>query len=182
MKKFTILFVVMLSVFLSHCHNPINVETAKKMRGMALKYTFSNNPSMGLKYFDSALYYNYKYADAYAGKSLVLLSIHDYKGAMENINKAIKYDSENGSWYYNKGFIYYELGKYDKAFKYFDKCIASNDVLKKQALYYKGVIYLLQGDTIAGKVNLRAALDLGYVKAAELLDNPKDHVRNKNMD
>lgn len=180
MKKNISLFVLTaVLLILTNCHRPINAEKAQDMKLRASKYSSANDMPMALTYFDSALYYNYKYAEAYAGKSVVFMNDGDLNKAMDNINKAIKLNEEKGDFYFYKGFIYFQANKFKKAFTNFDKCIATEDGLKKQAYYYKGVMHLQQGDTIAAKICLRFSLELGYIKAAQLLNEPESNIRTK---
>ena len=104
MKKqifFIVTIIIIGSLFWS-CTNyknkkVLNQYKSKELRTKALGFTFAGITDSALIYFDSSLYYNKKYTEAYVGKSMILTQIERYPEALKNIDKAIKYDKKNGS-------------------------------------------------------------------------------------
>lgn len=63
--------------------------------------------------------------------------LKDYKGAIQDCDKAIKLDSTEADFYYSKGKIYQELEKNKQAIENYSKAIQL-DQRHKKALFYRG--------------------------------------------
>jgi superkiller protein 3 len=182
-KQFFLIFIILiLGSYLCSCNRIKNEKVlkqfkSKELRDKALNFTFTGITDSALLYFDSSLFYNNKYSDAYAGKSIVLVGLNKYDEAIESIDKAIKYDKKNGDWYYNKGYIFYKKGDYEEAIKSFNNCIKKESKLMKRAYYYNGLMYINKQDTIKALGQFEKAYDLGLEEAYEYIflyrDNKK---------
>ncbi len=156
----------------SEKHSPVvKPQKSKELRKQALGFTFQKKYDSALMYFDSSIYYNPEYAEAYAGKSLVLLGKEKKKEALTNINKAIEIAPENPDWLFNKANIYYEMEEYKEAIKYFFLAFKESDKkwIKKQSPYKIGLIYLHhRKDTSQALRSLNISRGHGYAKADSL--------------
>ncbi|WIH83400.1 DUF2971 domain-containing protein [Brachyspira pilosicoli] len=89
---------------------------------------------------------NKKYDESYSIRALSYVYLNKYKEALNDFNMAIKYNSESGEYYYNRGLCYYNLAlnnneEYlNKAIEDFYKAIELNE--KYYLVYYHmGICY-----------------------------------------
>jgi Tfp pilus assembly protein PilF len=151
------------------------LNKSKVMRKKALRYVFSNQYDSALLYFDSSLYYNPEYSEAYAGKSLIYLGQKNHKKAMNNINLALKYDPDNLDWHFNKAHILYEKGEYDSASKKFHNILGKADKkwLLRKSYYKLGLIELYQKDTTQAIEHFYNSSKFGHTKADSIYNKLK---------
>ena len=90
----------------------------------------------------------------------------DYKGAIEDFNKAIALDAKNTDTYYNRGNARSGLKQYKEAIGDYDKAIALDPKYAK-AFSNRGVAKLSVGDKPGGCADLNTAAALGNAGAAE---------------
>ena len=89
---------------------------------------------------------NKKYDESYSIRALSYVYLNKYKEALNNFNMAIKYNSESGEYYYNRGLCYYNLAlnnnkEYlNKAIEDFYKAIELNEKCYL-VYYYMGICY-----------------------------------------
>ncbi len=68
------------------------------------------------------------------------LKSYEYEKAIDNLNKAIKYDSKNGAAYLALIKAYVESGKYEEGLKLADEALKSQAKISKGGInYYKGI-------------------------------------------
>ena len=91
---------------------------------------------------------NKKYDESYSIRALSYVYLNKYEEALNDFNMAIKYNSESGEYYYNRGLCYYKFAiknnndiKYLKsAIKDFNKSIELNEK-NYFVYYYIGICY-----------------------------------------
>lgn len=152
-----------------------NIPKSKEFRKSAMQYIFSKQYDSALLYFDSSLYYNPKYSEAYAGKSLIYLGQKDHKRAMKNINLALRYDPNNLDWHFNKAHILYETENYRSASKKFYEILEKADKkwLIRNSYYKLGLIKLSQQDTTKALEHFYNSAKFGHSKSDSIYNKLK---------
>ncbi|WP_295155322.1 hypothetical protein [uncultured Brachyspira sp.] len=108
---------------------------------------------------------NKKYDESYSIRALSYIHLNKYDKALYDFNMAIKYNSEYGEYYYNRGLCYYNIAiENNNDIKYFK--LAIKDLNKAKELgFNNNYIYFLKGSSY---------LNLGLVKS----DNSIEHLNN----
>lgn len=84
-------------------------------------------PELALAYLDKAIDLDPYFANAYSDRGAVYFNhLGQDRRAIENFDKAIRLDPNDGIYYYNRGIAYERLGKYKKAIKDLKKAIQLN--------------------------------------------------------
>jgi len=100
-------------------------------------------------------------ANAYSGRGLAKQYLGDYTGAIEDYNKAIEIDPENGGTYYmSRGLAKQDLQDYTGAIENYDKAIEL-DPKNDFAYYNRGLAKQSLRDKIEAE-GYHATADLGY--------------------
>lgn len=71
--------------------------------------------SRALEDFGVAIASGSRHTDVYEGSGVIYASHKEYDKALDALNKAIKYDPENGSAYYNRALVLGELNLFERA-------------------------------------------------------------------
>jgi len=174
-----IYLLLFLSIAILGCKNnsqkTFDITKAKKLRKSALRHVFANNIDSAILYFDSSLYYNSEYPEAYAGKSLIYLGQDNHKKAMKNINLALKYDPNNLDWHFNRAHILYETENYRSASKKFYEILEKADKkwLIRKSYYKLGLIKLSQQDTTKALEHFYNSAKFGHSKSDSIYNKLK---------
>jgi tetratricopeptide (TPR) repeat protein len=125
-------------------------------------YLFSGNYIMALSQFDIEISKNTTYSDAYDCRSIAKYLNGDIWGALLDSKKAISIDSNNSSYYINRGYINIKLKMHIDAISDFTKSLRIEQ--SQKAYTNRGLAYaLVDSDTLAIR-DYTCALDI----------NPKD--------
>jgi len=94
--------------------------------------------------------------------------LKDYKGALQDYNKAIELNTNYAYAYYNRGIAKYELKDYSGAIQDFTKAIEL-DPNYAVTYYNRGAAKILLGQKINGCLGLSEAGELGYALAYKFI-------------
>ncbi|HEX2840807.1 tetratricopeptide repeat protein [Hyphomicrobium sp.] len=108
---------------------------------------------------------------AYVNRAVARAATHAYKGALADFSAALKVDPKNWLVFYNRGSVFFDLGKDDLAIKDFASAIEA-DPNTAIAYYNRGLAYERRGDMQKALEDYRraVALDQSDVNAKEHLD------------
>ena len=85
----------------------------------------------------------------------------NYKGAMEDIEKALQIDDDNSYWILHvKGVIEHESGQHDAAVKTFDEVIEKNPKFS-ECYFYRGKARAALGHAEEAMQDIRESIRLG---------------------
>ena len=95
---------------------------------------------------------NKKYDESYSIRALSYVYLNKYEEALNDFNMSIKYNSESGEYYYNRGLCYYkfaiennnDINSFKSAIKDFDKSIELG-FYNDDIYFYNGLSYLNLG-------------------------------------
>ncbi|MEI0604228.1 tetratricopeptide repeat protein [Brachyspira alvinipulli] len=95
---------------------------------------------------------NKKYDESYSIRALSYIHLNKYDEALNDFNMAIKYNSNSGEYYYNRGLCHYNLAlENNRDINYFKSAIEDFDKAKELGFYnndiyfYNGLSYLNLG-------------------------------------
>lgn len=100
-------------------------------------------------------------AEAYSIMGSMRIGIKDYRGSLQELNKAIELDPFHVEAYSDRGFAKYFLKEYEGAIKDFDKAIELKPT-EGDAYYYRGECKILLGFKDEGRLDIDKAEELGY--------------------
>ena len=107
-------------------------------------------------------------ADDYFDKGAIKFKQGDFKGAIQDYNKAIELDPNFVEAYYNRGVVKHELGDSKSAIQDFNKAIKLKPNLA-EAYGARGVVKISLGQKDSGCLDLSKTGELGYSKAYDLI-------------
>ena len=84
-------------------------------------------------------------ARAYYNRGNVKYDLKDYKGAIEDCQKAVQLDPQLIGAYFNLGISQYSLGNYEAAIQDFTSAIQAN-AKDAESYYWRGKVYLKLGN------------------------------------
>ena len=93
----------------------------------------------------------------------------DYKGALQQFNKAIELDSSNIEAYNNRGIVLGILGDHVRAIQDFNRAIVLNPH-DSEAYKSRGISKLYLSQKTSGCLDLAKAEQMGYPGAYELIE------------
>jgi formylglycine-generating enzyme required for sulfatase activity/Tfp pilus assembly protein PilF len=112
---------------------------------------------MALIDFNSVIFSNPNYAEAYNGRGLVYEAQGKYKQALTDFNKAIELQPASPLPYNNRGCVFFEQGENDRAISDFDEAIQLKPDLAK-AYYNRGLVYEALGNIEAAITDFTNAI------------------------
>lgn len=107
---------------------------------------------------------------AYVNRAIARTAIHAYKGALADFSSALKVDPTNWLVLYNRGSVYFDLGKDDLAIQDFGAAIQA-DPNTAIAYYNRGLAYERSGNVQKALEDYRRAVMLDQSDA-----NAKAHL------
>ena len=105
----------------------------------------------------------------YLQKGNVEMDKKNYKEALENLNKAIELDEENGEAYAYRGMTKYHLKDLDGAMEDYNHALK---LIPDYGEVYdlRGIVKGEKGDSLGACEDWNKAFDLGFNKASELIE------------
>lgn len=141
---------------------------------MRAEYDFDRNYEKNLEDLDQAIEMSPRYARAHATRAKILAEIGRYQDAMQSVEKAAHYDSDNGRYQLLKADILATNGNHDAAFRIIDDLLSRDDL--PQVLRAGGEA--LHGDLTAdgSDADYKMAMDhhLRAIELAAPLANERD--------
>ncbi len=135
----------------------------------ALTYIKLEKDSEALKDLDTAINFNDKKLNYLNLRSDLKMRILSFEEAMRDIEKVLSIDALNESALLNKGIILQEKGDIQNALKFFSEILVLNPQ-NREALYFKGMIYLQNAMADKGCQDIQLSASLGYKPAMEALN------------
>lgn len=112
-------------------------------------------------------------ADILIVQSLIKTDKSDFKGALQDLDKAIQYDSLNFKSWFLRGNLKISLQQIDKAILDYDRAIVLNDK-DMNAYYNRGYAYFLQGNQDKACENFFIAYKMGKPNIEDKIKNCKE--------
>jgi tetratricopeptide (TPR) repeat protein len=112
-------------------------------------------------------------ADKLVVESLIKTDKSDFKGAIQDLDKAIQYDSLNSKSWFLRGNLKISLQQIDKAILDYDRAIALNDK-DMNAYYNRGYAYFLLGNQEKACENFFIAYKMGKPNIEDKIKNCKE--------
>lgn len=112
-------------------------------------------------------------ADNLIVQSLIKTDKSDFKGALQDLDKAIQFDSLNFKSWFLRGNIKISLQQIDKAILDYDRAIVLNDK-DMNAYYNRGYAYFLQGNQDKACENFFIAYKMGKPNIEDKIKNCKE--------
>lgn len=112
-------------------------------------------------------------ADILIVQSLIKTDKSDFKGALQDLDKAIQFDSLNFKSWFLRGNLKISLQQIDKAILDYDRAIVLNDK-DMNAYYNRGYAYFLQGNQNKACENFFIAYKMGKPNIEDKIKNCKE--------
>lgn len=121
------------------------------------------------KALEKSIELNANFIEAYINLATVIGMMGDYKGVVELMNKAEKFDKTNPKIYYNRGYAKGFLNAFESAYMDFSKCIELMPT-HGQAFLFRGHTLLSMNRRAEACADFRKALSLSVQGAAESIN------------
>jgi tetratricopeptide (TPR) repeat protein len=155
-----------------------NLEDAHFMLGEI--YLAKQKYSDALPEFDKTLEINPNNDEAFRGKIFSIYYSGKEKEAFELIETAISKDSQKSIYYYIKGILNINKGKYSRALENFDKALTLNAGKNEFNIYLnRGIVYLELEENEAGLRDLEKAIELAPGNASAYHSRGRIYYANK---
>ncbi len=122
------------------------------------KAQFSKNPAKAEKLLREAIDSEPANYEGRLELGRLLTFKKDYRGAIQQYQKALGINNEIPALHFNLGYIYLKQGKYDRARDSYENCLAGSPSYKDEVLTNLGVIELKAGNKMRAKKLFHEAL------------------------
>lgn len=93
---------------------------------MANKYLEDSDYEEALNIFDEVLASHPEYGDAYMGRAITLMQLHEFEKSRQDFDRALALDEHFSAAYANRGILNDRTGRYEEAVKDYRKAIELN--------------------------------------------------------
>ena len=136
---------------------------------------WDSDPANAQKLLEQAVALDPNHFEAVMQLARLLTIRKDLPAAIRQYQNALRINKQAAEIYFNLGYIYLTLGKYDSAIQYYESCLNLAPPYQDEVLTNLGITYLKKNDPAQAQSFLTQALDLNpkndlarnYLKAAE---------------